>query len=93
MFILIQFDTNAHLNLIAVWCFTEVLQDWRLLTDLLLVDKSAPDLTSNQQTILLRLLVASVRKITMEDSKKKAATDRVSFVGFLCSIWCGKGNG
>ncbi|KAL3669345.1 hypothetical protein V7S43_005722 [Phytophthora oleae] len=40
-----------------------VLQDWRLMTDLLLVDKSAPDLSSEQQTILLRLLVASVRKL------------------------------
>lgn len=40
-----------------------VLQDWRLMTNLLLVDKSAPDLSSDQQTILLRLLVASVRKL------------------------------
>lgn len=62
---------------------TEVLQDWRLLTDLLLADKSAPDLTNNQQSILIRLLVASARKITAEESKKKAMTERVS----VCSCW------
>jgi hypothetical protein len=33
------------------------------MTNLLLVDKSAPDLSSEQQTILLRLLVASVSRL------------------------------
>ena len=47
----------------ALCYYTAVLQDWRLMTDLLLVDKSAPDLSSEQQTILLRLLVASVCKL------------------------------
>ncbi|KAK1937725.1 Cohesin subunit SA-3 [Phytophthora citrophthora] len=47
-----------------------VLQDWRLMTDLLLVDKSAPDLSSEQQTILLRLLVASVRKLVGEGDNR-----------------------
>ncbi|KAF1779451.1 Stromalin conservative domain [Phytophthora cactorum] len=47
-----------------------VLQDWRLITDLLLVDKSAPDLSSEQQTILLRLLVASVRKLVGDGANR-----------------------
>ncbi|KAG1707974.1 hypothetical protein DVH05_024626 [Phytophthora capsici] len=47
-----------------------VLQDWRLMTDLLLVDKSAPDLSSEQQTILLRLLVASVTKLVGEGDNR-----------------------
>lgn len=55
----------------------EVLQDWRLLTDLLLADKSAPDLTSNQQAILIRLLVAAVRKLAADDAKKKATWETV----------------
>lgn len=48
-----------------------------MLLDLLLADKSSPDLTNNQQSILIRLLIASVRKITVEESKKKATTERV----------------
>ncbi|KAE9235653.1 hypothetical protein PF004_g9050 [Phytophthora fragariae] len=47
-----------------------VLQDWQLITNLLLVDKSAPDLSSEQQTILLRLLVASVRKLVGNDTNR-----------------------
>ncbi|CAH0484442.1 unnamed protein product [Peronospora farinosa] len=49
-----------------------VLQNWRLMTDLLLVDKSAPDLSSKQQTILLRLLVASVTKLVGNDTNRGA---------------------
>ena len=49
-----------------------VLRDWRLMTDLLLVDKSAPDLSGEQQTILLRLLVASVSKL-VENSTNRGA--------------------
>ncbi|CAH0517252.1 unnamed protein product [Peronospora belbahrii] len=47
-----------------------VLQDWRLMTDLLLVDKMAPDLSSDQQTILLRLLVASVTKLVGDGANR-----------------------
>ncbi|RLN53184.1 hypothetical protein BBJ29_001720 [Phytophthora kernoviae] len=50
-----------------------VLQDWRLMTNLLLVDKSAPDLSSEQQTILLRLLVASVSKLVGNNAAHPAA--------------------
>ncbi|KAG6617023.1 putative cohesin subunit [Phytophthora cinnamomi] len=50
-----------------------VLQDWRLLTNLLLVDKSAPDLSSEQQTILLRLLVASINKLVGNDINRGAS--------------------
>ncbi|KAL4146913.1 hypothetical protein PRNP1_010669 [Phytophthora ramorum] len=47
-----------------------VLQDWRLMTDLILVDKSAPDLSSEQQTILMRLLVASVSKLVGDGASR-----------------------
>ncbi|CAI5725825.1 unnamed protein product [Hyaloperonospora brassicae] len=57
-----------------------VLRDWRLMTDLLLVDKSAPDLSCKQQTILLRLLVASVSKLVENSTNRGAgaATKRES---------------
>ena len=42
------------------------------MTDLLLVDKSAPDLSSKQQTILLRLIVASVTKLVGNDTNRGA---------------------
>ncbi|OWZ13407.1 hypothetical protein PHMEG_00013273 [Phytophthora megakarya] len=50
-----------------------VLQDWRSMTDLLLADKSAPDLSNEQQTILLRLLVASVSKLVGSTSNRGAS--------------------
>ncbi|KAF4150115.1 STAG domain-containing protein [Phytophthora infestans] len=50
-----------------------VLQEWRVMTDLLLVDKTAPDLSSEQQTILLRLLVASVRKLVDVSANRSAS--------------------
>ncbi|KAG6966418.1 hypothetical protein JG687_00004852 [Phytophthora cactorum] len=40
---------------------------------LLLVDKSAPDLSSEQQTILLRLLVASVRKLVGDGANRSVS--------------------
>ncbi|ETM41884.1 hypothetical protein, variant 1 [Phytophthora nicotianae] len=49
-----------------------VLQSWRVMTDLLLVDKTAPDLSSEQQTILLRLLVASIRKLVGDGVNRSA---------------------
>ncbi|KAF1317834.1 Cohesin subunit sa-1, partial [Globisporangium splendens] len=67
----------------------QVLQDWRLLTDLVSSEKS--DLTSDQLTILIRLLVSCVRKITTEDSdrssvaqKKKASEDREEITVAFC---------
>ncbi|KAL7689157.1 putative armadillo-like helical, stromalin conservative domain, cohesin subunit Scc3/SA [Plasmopara halstedii] len=54
-----------------------VLQEWRLMTDLLLVDKSAPDLSSDQQTILLRLLVASVRKLVGNANANKKELENI----------------
>ncbi|TDH72076.1 hypothetical protein CCR75_003870 [Bremia lactucae] len=55
--------------------YAVVLQDWRLMTDLLLVDKSTPDLSNDQQAILLRILVASVKKLVVDvnrSASKKA---------------------
>ncbi|CAI5747200.1 unnamed protein product [Peronospora destructor] len=64
-------DSAVETLVDAFWGLEDclVLQDWRLMTDLLLVDKSAPDLNSEQQTILLRLLVASVTKLVGNDTK------------------------
>uniref|UniRef100_K3X2X3 SCD domain-containing protein n=1 Tax=Globisporangium ultimum (strain ATCC 200006 / CBS 805.95 / DAOM BR144) TaxID=431595 RepID=K3X2X3_GLOUD len=67
----------------------QVLQDWKLLTDLLLSEKS--DLTSDQLTILIRLLVSCIRKITTEESdrssaaqKKKTSEDREEITVAFC---------
>jgi hypothetical protein len=62
-----------------------VLGDWKLLTNLLLMDKSAPDLTGDQQSILLAILIAAIRKLLGEfenqgsshESKKNLATEQV----------------
>ncbi|GLE00980.1 hypothetical protein PINS_up009777 [Pythium insidiosum] len=54
----------------------QVLQDWKVLLNLLLMDKNAPDLTSEQQTLLIRLLLASVGKIVSVDADKGSAASR-----------------
>ncbi|RLN73889.1 hypothetical protein BBJ28_00006356 [Nothophytophthora sp. Chile5] len=61
--------------------------DWRLMTNLLLVDKSAPDLSSEQQTILLRLLVASVGKLVQDDSDRGANEITVAFCKDIPSLF------
>ncbi|TMW62186.1 hypothetical protein Poli38472_009679 [Pythium oligandrum] len=51
----------------------QVLQDWKLLLNVLLVDKDSPDLTSEQQTLLVRLLVASVSMSVSDDREHNNA--------------------
>lgn len=70
----------------VVFCdYSVVLGDWKLLTNLLLMDKSAPDLTGDQQSILLAILIAAIRKLldgyeeqgSSQIAKKNLATEQV----------------
>lgn len=65
-------------------CCAVVLRDWKLLTNLLLMDKSSPDVSAEQQSILLAILIASIRKIIGEEDdqapdKKSIAQERVRY--------------
>ncbi|KAG7394683.1 hypothetical protein PHYBOEH_004839 [Phytophthora boehmeriae] len=65
-----------------------VLQDWRVMTNLLLVDKSAPDLSSEQQTILLRLLVASIRKMVGNEAHGSAKKENEDMLEEITVAYC-----
>ncbi|DBA00613.1 TPA: hypothetical protein N0F65_007742, partial [Lagenidium giganteum] len=62
----------------------QVLQDWQLLTNLLLVDNA--ELTGDQLTILIRLLLAAVRKIVDDDSSasKKKSNEKGEIAVAFC---------
>nr|CCA14325.1 cohesin subunit putative [Albugo laibachii Nc14] len=55
----------------------QVLKEWKVLTSLILADKQAPELTSEQQSILIRIYVKCVQKLlyTPSSGKKRSQSE------------------